>query len=110
MAISEKEPLEAGFSKSEVDNLQGRLAAGGGTMQHLIDALSRRFRVSVWITVALVLAGAGHPHCRQPDTHSFRGHEFLVVLIIAWVTFPPVLRAGKHSACRRLFPGRLNSQ
>ena len=19
---------------------------------------------------------AGHPHCRQPDTHSFRGHEF----------------------------------
>ncbi|EMJ5884555.1 hypothetical protein RVX78_004618 [Enterobacter cloacae] len=53
MAISEKDLLEAGFSKSEVGNLQGRLAAGGGTMQHLIDALSRRFRVSVWITVAL---------------------------------------------------------
>ena len=67
MAISEKELLEAGFSKSEVDNLQGRLAAGGGTMQHLIDALSRRFRVSVWITVALFwlcwspsLPAAGH--------------------------------------------------
>ena len=55
MAISEKDLLEAGFSKSEVDNLKGRLAAAGGTMQHLIDALSRRFRVSVWITVALVL-------------------------------------------------------
>jgi hypothetical protein len=44
-------------------------------MQHLIDALSRRFRVSVWITVALVLvmlvtliAGS--------RTHS-PGHEFL---------------------------------
>lgn len=39
MAISEKELLEAGFSKSEVDNLQGRLAAGGGTMQHLMASL-----------------------------------------------------------------------
>lgn len=91
MAISEKELLEAGFSKSEVDNLQGRLAAGGGTMQHLIDALSRRFRVSVWITVALVLvmlvtliAGS--------RTHILSGGmSSLVVLIIAWVTFPPVL-------------------
>ena len=89
MAISEKELLEAGFSKSEVDNLQGRLAAGGGTMQHLIDALSRRFRV--WITVALVLvmlvtliAGS--------RTHILSGGmSSLVVLIIAWVTFPPVL-------------------
>ena len=53
MAISEKELLEAGFSKNEVDNLQGQLAAGGGTMEHLIDALSRHFRVSVW-------SGAGH--------------------------------------------------
>ena len=72
MAISEKELLEAGFSKSEVDNLQGRLAAGGGTMQHLIDALSRR-------GMDHCRAGsgyAGHPHCWQPDTHSFRGHEF----------------------------------
>lgn len=91
MAISEKELLEAGFSKSEVDNLQGRLAAGGGTMQHLIDALSRRFRVSVWITVALVLvmlvtliAGS--------RTHILSGGmSSIVVLIIAWVTFPPVL-------------------
>ncbi|WP_273960973.1 hypothetical protein [Enterobacter kobei] len=91
MAISEKVLLEAGFSKNEVDNLQGRLAAGGGTMQHLIDALSRRFRVSVWITVALVLvmlvtliAGS--------RTHILSGGiSSLVVLIIAWVTFPPVL-------------------
>ncbi|MDU7047114.1 MAG: TraX family protein [Enterobacter roggenkampii] len=84
-------PTLAGFSKNEVDNLQGRLAAGGGTMQHLIDALSRRFRVSVWITVALVLvmlvtliAGS--------RTHILSGGmSSLVVLIIAWVTFPPVL-------------------
>ena len=89
MAISEKDLLEAGFSKSEVDNLQGRLAAGGGTMQHLIEALSRRFRVSAWITVALVLvmlvtliAGS--------RTHILSGGmSSLVVLIIAWVTFPP---------------------
>lgn len=75
MAISEKELLEAGFSKSEVDNLQGRLAAGGVTMQHLIDALLRRFRVSVWITVALVLVmlvtllramPAGRPYSHHP--------------------------------------------
>jgi hypothetical protein len=56
MAISEKELLEAGFSKSLSGYYRAvKLAAGGGTMQHLIDALSRRFRVSVWITVALVL-------------------------------------------------------
>ncbi|MCU6285038.1 hypothetical protein, partial [Enterobacter cloacae] len=55
MAISEKDLLEAGFSKSEVAHLQCVLAATGGTMLHLIDALSRRFRVSVWLTVALVL-------------------------------------------------------
>ena len=46
MAISEKDLFEAGFSKREVNNLQSRLPAAGGTMQHLIDALSRRFRVS----------------------------------------------------------------
>lgn len=47
MAVSEKDLLSAGFSKREVENLQARLAATGGTMQGLIDALSRRFRVSV---------------------------------------------------------------
>lgn len=55
MAISEKDLLEAGFRKSEVDTLLGRLAGTGGSMQGLIAALSRRFRVSVWITVALAL-------------------------------------------------------
>lgn len=91
MVISEKDLLEAGFSKSEVDNLQGRLSAGGGTMQDLIDALSRRFRVSLWLTVALVLvmlvtliAGS--------RTHILSGSmSSVVVLIIAWVTFPPAL-------------------
>jgi hypothetical protein len=75
MAISEKELLEAGFSKSEVDNT-GRPCSRRSTMQHLIDALSR-FRVSVWITVA-GSGYAGHPHCWQPDTHSFRGMSSLV--------------------------------
>ncbi|OUF18680.1 hypothetical protein AZ039_004618 [Enterobacter kobei] len=55
MAISEKELLEAGFSNREVDTLLGRLSATGGTMQGLIAALARRFRISVLITVALVL-------------------------------------------------------
>ncbi|PAN73409.1 hypothetical protein CIW69_15585 [Enterobacter cloacae] len=91
MSISEKDLLEAGFSQSEVDNLQARLSAAGGTLQHLIDALSRRFQVSVWLTVALVLvmlvtliAGS--------RTHILSGSmSFLIILIIAWVTFPPVL-------------------
>lgn len=93
MAISEKELLEAGFSKSEVDNLQGRLAAAGGTMQHLIDALSRRFRVSVWVTVtvALVLVMLV-TLITGSRTHILSGGmSSLVVLIIAWVTFPAVL-------------------
>jgi hypothetical protein len=83
MAISEKELLEAGFSKSEVDNLQGRLAAGGGTMQHLIEALTAL--PGVGMDHGRAGSGyAGHPHRRQPDTHSFRGMSSLVVLIIAW--------------------------
>ena len=77
MAISEKDLLEAGFSKSEVDNLQGRLTAAGGTMQHLIDALSRRFRVSVWVTVALVLVMLVTLIIGS-RTHSFRGMSSLL--------------------------------
>ncbi|MCP2124415.1 UNVERIFIED_ORG: hypothetical protein J2Y93_004573 [Pantoea agglomerans] len=91
MAISEKELLEAGFSNRDVDTLLGRLSATGGTMQGLIAALSRRFRVSVWITAALVLimlviliAGS--------RTHILSGGmSSLVVLTIAWLTFPPAL-------------------
>ena len=83
MVISEKDLLEAGFSKTEVDNLQDRLSAGGGNMRHLIDALSRQFRVSLWITVALVLVMlvtviAGN------RTHILSGSmSSVVVLIIA---------------------------
>lgn len=91
MAISEKEMLEAGFSNREVDTLLGRLSATGGTMQGLIAALSRRFRISVLITVALVLvmlvtliAGS--------RTHILSGSmSSLVVLTIAWATFSPAL-------------------
>ncbi|WP_085841597.1 VHS/ENTH/ANTH domain-containing protein [Enterobacter asburiae] len=104
MAISEKELLEAGFSNREVDTLLRRLAATGGSMQGLITALSRRFRVSIWISVALVLvmlatliAGSG--------THILSGGmSSLVVLTITWATFPPVLgwkafrlkKTGRH--------------
>ncbi|MEW5494793.1 hypothetical protein ABGT23_04045 [Enterobacter cloacae] len=91
MVISEKDLLEAGFSKSEVDNLQSRLAAAGGTMQHLIDALSRRFRVSVWVTVALVLVMLVTLIIGSRTHILSGGMSSLVVLIIAWVTFPPVL-------------------
>jgi hypothetical protein len=75
MAISEKELLEAGFSNREVDNLQGGFQQAEAPCSIFIAALSRRFRVSVWITVALVLVmlvtlmpAAGHI--------SFLGHEF----------------------------------
>ncbi|WP_270655250.1 hypothetical protein [Enterobacter bugandensis] len=104
MAISEKELLEAGFSNREVHTLLGRLSATGGTMQGLIAALSRRFRISVLITVALVLfmlvtliAGS--------RTHILSGGmSSLVVLTIAWATFPPALgwkafrlqKTGRH--------------
>lgn len=91
MAISEKDLLEAGFSKSEVHNLQDRLSAGGGTMQDLIYALSRRFRVSIWITVALVLVMLV-TFIAGSRTHVLSGGmSSVVVLIIAWVTFPPAL-------------------
>ena len=107
MAISEKDLLEAGFSNREVDTLLGQLAATSGSMQGLIAALSRRFRISVWISVALVLVmlvtlitGSG--------THILSGGmSSLVVLTIAWATFPPVLG---WKAFRLLKTGRLRFQ
>lgn len=91
MAVSEKDLLSAGFSKREVENLQARLAATGGTMHGLIDALSRRFRVSVWITVALALVMLA-TLIAGSRTHILSGViSSLIVLVIAWVTFPPAL-------------------
>ena len=87
MAISEKELLEAGFSNRDVDTLLERLSATGGTMQGFIAALSRRFRVSVWITVALALI-----MLVILIAHILSGGmSSLVVLTIAWLTFPPAL-------------------
>lgn len=91
MAISEKDLFKAGFNKREVDNLQSRLSATGGTMQHLIDALSRRFRVSVWITIALVLVMLVTLIVGNRTHILSGGMSSLIVLIIAWVTFPPTL-------------------
>ncbi|MGM8876789.1 hypothetical protein ACS6OA_21530 [Enterobacter hormaechei subsp. steigerwaltii] len=91
MAISEKDLLEAGFSNREVDTLLGRLAATGGSMQGLIAALSRRFLVSVWISVALVLVTLV-TLITGSRTHILSlGMSSLVVLTIAWTTFPPAL-------------------
>jgi hypothetical protein len=53
MAISEKSCLRQ-VSAERSGQFTGP-ACSRRRHQHLIDALSRRFRVSVWITVALVL-------------------------------------------------------
>ncbi|MGC8401940.1 hypothetical protein ACP3P6_22765 [Enterobacter mori] len=89
--ISEKDLLEAGFSTLEVDTLLGRLAATGGSMQGLIAALSRRFRVSVWISVALVLVMLVTLIAGSRTNILSGGMSSLVVLTIAWSTFPPAL-------------------
>ncbi|EKP4478539.1 hypothetical protein QMS86_21940 [Cronobacter dublinensis] len=90
MNINDKDLRNAGFTDRDVENLHGRLREGG-TMDELIAALSRRFRVSVWLTVvlALVMAAALASGNR---THIISGGvSAAVALIIAWVTFPPSL-------------------
>ncbi|EGT4357299.1 hypothetical protein C5952_23320 [Cronobacter sakazakii] len=91
MIISEKDLHNAGFSERDVENLKSRVSHGGGTMDALISALSRRFRVSVWVTVGLILVMlcvllAGN------RTHIVSGGVSAVIaLVIVWATFPPSL-------------------
>lgn len=90
MNINDKDLRKAGFSERDVENLHGRLREGG-TMDELIVALSRRFRVSVWLTIVLafVMAAALASGNR---THIISGGvSAAVALIIVWVTFPPSL-------------------
>ncbi|QEM94364.1 hypothetical protein FEI17_27270 (plasmid) [Kosakonia radicincitans] len=90
MSINDKDLRNAGFSERDVENLHGRLQ-GGGTLDELIAALSRRFRVSVWVTVALlpVMSAAIISGNR---THIISGGvSAVIVLVIAWATFPPAL-------------------
>ncbi|EOC1318678.1 hypothetical protein ACI1AR_004139 [Cronobacter dublinensis] len=91
MIISDKDLRNAGFSERDVENLKNRVSHGGGTMDALISALSRRFRVSVWVTVGLILVMlcvllAGN------RTHIVSGGVSAVIaLVIVWATFPPSL-------------------
>ncbi|HCD8032570.1 TPA: hypothetical protein ND652_004635 [Klebsiella aerogenes] len=91
MAINDKDLLGVGFSKQEVENLKNRLNLYNGTMENLISVLSRRFRVSFWITIALILvmvvtilSGSS----KYIISGSIGG---VIVLIIAWGTFPPIM-------------------
>ncbi|MDI7386683.1 hypothetical protein [Cronobacter dublinensis] len=91
MIISDKDLHNAGFSERDVENLKSRVSHGGGTMDALISALSRRFRVSVWVTVGLILVMlcvllVGN------RTHIVSGSVSAVIaLVIVWATFPPSL-------------------
>ena len=91
MAINENDLLKAGFTERDVENLQQRISRAGGTIEELIAALSRRFQVSLWVTVALVLVmlaaalGGNRTHLISGGVSAF------IVLIIAWSTFPPLL-------------------
>lgn len=91
MAIEEIDLRNAGFTERDVEYLHDRLAHAGGTMEELIAALSRRFQVSVWVTGVLLLVmivalfGGNRTHVISG------GVSAIVVLAIAWNTFPPLL-------------------
>ena len=91
MSINDKELRNAGFTERDLENLYDRLKCEGGSMDELLTALSRRFNVSVWVTVALVLVMAV-ALISGNRTHIISGGvSTAVALIIAWVTFPPSL-------------------
>lgn len=91
MTIKEKDLRNAGFSEHDMENLRSRLSEGGGTMEDLITALSRRFRVSVWVTVALVLV-MSVALISGNRTHIISGGiSAVIVLAITWATFPTSL-------------------
>ncbi|NUW57577.1 MULTISPECIES: hypothetical protein [Cronobacter] len=96
MIISDKDLRNAGFSERDVENLKSRVSHGGGTMDALISALSRRFRVSVWVTVGLILAML----CvllTGNRTHIVSGGVSAVIaMVIVWATFPPSLGMKAH--------------
>ncbi|EOV8839317.1 hypothetical protein ACNY9Y_003906 [Cronobacter dublinensis] len=91
MMISEKDLRDAGFSERDVENLKSRISHGGGTMDALISALSRRFQVSVWVTVGMILIML-FALLSGNRTHIISGGVSAVIaLLIVWATFPPSL-------------------
>ena len=91
MIINEKDLRNAGFSERDVENLQSRLSYGEGSMDDLISALSRRFQVSVWVTVGLILV-MSFVLLNGNRTHIISGGVSAVIaLAIIWATFPPSL-------------------
>jgi len=91
MIINEKDLRNAGFSERELENLQSRLSYGEGSMDDLISALSRRFQVSVWVTVGLLLV-MSFVLLSGNRTHIISGGVSAVIaLAIIWATFPPTL-------------------
>lgn len=91
MAINENDLRKAGFTERDVENLQHRLNHGGGTMEDLIAALSRRFQVSAWVTVALVIVMLAIALGGDQDQLLSGGVSSFIVLAIGWGTFPPLL-------------------
>lgn len=91
MAINENDLRSAGFTERDLADLHTRLSRGGGTMDDLITALARRFRVSLWVTVAIILVMLLAVFTGN-RTHIISGSiSAAVVLVIAWCTFPPLL-------------------
>lgn len=96
MAINENDLRSAGFTERDMADLHTRLSRGGGTMDDLITALARRFRVSLWVTVALIVVML-LAVLTGNRTHIISGSiSAAVVLVISWCTFPPILARKAH--------------
>ncbi|WP_044185856.1 hypothetical protein [Phytobacter massiliensis] len=91
MAINENDLRKAGFTEREVENLHNRLTRTGGTMDELINALSRRLQVSSWLTVILFLIMLVAIFSGNRTHMISGGVSAVVVLLIAWCTLPPML-------------------
>ncbi|EMM6762701.1 hypothetical protein ROS60_003367 [Pluralibacter gergoviae] len=91
MTIHETDLANAGFTARDVDNLKRRLTQAGGTMEEIVAALARRFKVSAWITAAIILIMLV-TFLTGNQTHKVSGSiSSFIVLVIAWATFPPAL-------------------
>lgn len=91
MTVNENDLRNAGFTEREMENLHNRLVLAGGTMDDLIAALSRRFQVSSWTTAALLLVMLVALFSGNRTHLISGGVSAVVVLVIAWCTFPPLL-------------------
>ncbi|AIQ98487.1 hypothetical protein LG71_00605 [Pluralibacter gergoviae] len=91
MTIHGTDLANAGFKARDVDNLKRRLSQAGGTMEEIVTALARRFKVSAWITAAIILIMLV-TFLTGSQTHKVSGSiSSIIVLVIAWTTFPPRL-------------------